>query len=187
MKYILPKNEYIETILGNSLNFFQMNGIKITDISRHLCEDLFCSLVINSFDYILNWKEFNEEEINPVLKWTYHNKRKERNNSVDYDHLNDVDKLSMSLARIRVLIENVLEVEITNSYIDKEAYYSEIMDKYYYHVLDDIELHIKRLVLDITDHNEWNIYNIRIYKRNIELISYGDYRICSWEMNRNKS
>ena len=185
MRYSLPKSEISDSLMLESMEFFRDNNIDISKISIAVYRELFCSLLVNALDFFLEWRFLKEKEINKTLTWVYANKRKSTDQMHFYSYKEAEDLLNISLARFQVQMEKKITISF-DSEQHKEYYVKQLMDRYYFHVLDAIEMDMKTMLQSIIGRETWQVFDIVQNRRSTELVSYGDFRILSWEMMRTK-
>lgn len=184
MRYNLPKRDFIEAIIEESKEYFAVNNIDVSKVGTAVYNDIFCSMVVNALDFFIEWRFLNEDEISKTLSWIYASKRQRKNEMTFYSYLEAEDHLTLALARLRIIVENKLTISLNEQ--DREQYLNELMNKYYFYVLDDIDLQLKSFLTNIIGKSTWDVFDVVHYKRNIELVNYGDFRILTWDMNRKK-
>lgn len=185
MRYNLPKSDIIEEMVEDTIDFFKGNNIDVTKATGAVYNDLFCSMVINALDFFVEWRFLKEKEINKTLDWIYFNKCQSKDQMAFYRYRDAEDHLNLSMARLRVIVEKKLNYPFQNEE-HREHYLNELMNKYYYHVLDAVDIKLKILLTAIIGGSTWDVFDVVQYRRNIELVSYGDFRILTWEMLRSK-
>lgn len=185
MKYILPKADIFEELVLNTELFFRENNICVSNLSMVVYNDIYSSLIIKALDYILVWKDLPEKEIKKTLSWVYANKRKVKRDTAYYEYDSADEHLTLALARLKVKMEKYIPGynEAPESY---EKYTEVLMEKYYYFVIDAIDLQIKTLLQCLIGNSVWDVFELASNYRTMELINHGDFRILTWEMNRDK-
>lgn len=186
MRYIFPKKDFFEDLVLSTEYFFNSNDIDVTSFPTPLYNDILCSLIVNSMYFILEWKNVPDKEIKKTLEWVIKNKRKKKDQSTYYEY-NNIDYLmSMSIGRLKVALEKCIDPSIKNKHY-KDDYLNKLIDRYYYNVLDDIDISIKRFLENIFTDSCWEILEVVETRRTLEIISYGDFRINAWEMYSSKT
>lgn len=181
MRYNLPKNDIIDILKLDTEEFFSSNGIDVKDLSNNIYLDLFCSSVINALDYFLEWRHLPEKEIEKTLKWVSSKKRKEKEQMMFYCYHKSEEQLTLAVARLRVQIENKLT---KSNAVVNETYLDQLMAKYDFYVLDSLDMDLKQRLTPLIGRDTWDVFEVMHYRRGVELINYGDFRILTWEKSR---
>lgn len=185
MRYILPKADIFEEMILSTEGFFRENQIDVSNMPMALYNEFYCSLIINALDYILSWQDLPVKEVNKTLNWIYSEKRKYRQGAVYYNYDKAEDHMALAIGRFKVQMEKRITIDLGNQH-SLDLYSERLMEKYYYFVLDSVDLQIKNLLQSIIGKDTWNVFELVSTGRTLELVEYGDFRILTWEMNRTK-
>lgn len=185
MRYSLPRSEIMDYMIKESEVFFNGNNIDVSKIPSATYAELFAALALDSLEYIIQWNELSINEMETTLIWVYVNKRKPKRFSHYYELLKNDEHMALALSRYRIQLAKYITYAFQTE-DQKEEYLDRLMDNYFYHVLDEVQLQIKNMLRFIINGRTWNVFDIVQTKRTLELVDYGDFRVLSWEMLRNK-